>query len=72
MPNLAAVGASNLPIVAGLIGIAVAAIAYVAVLPLLDGERRANKRLKGDRCLTHRSGAAGRGRSTAASRLPRR
>lgn len=46
MPHLAAIGASNLPIVAGLIGIAVAALAYVAVVPLLDGDRRANKRLK--------------------------
>ncbi|MHB2210418.1 type II secretion system F family protein [Methylobacterium sp. CM6257] len=38
--------ASNLPIAAGLVGIAVAAVAYVAILPLLGGERRANKRLK--------------------------
>jgi tight adherence protein B len=38
--------ASNLPIAAGLVGIAVAAVAYVAVLPLLSGERRASKRLK--------------------------
>ncbi|SFL12719.1 type II secretion system F family protein [Methylobacterium pseudosasicola] len=37
---------SQLPIAAGLIGIAVAAVAYVAVLPLLDGQRRASKRLK--------------------------
>ena len=46
MPDLAAATASNLPIAAGLIGIAVAAVAYVAVLPLLGGERRATKRLK--------------------------
>ena len=46
MLDLAAPGASNLPIAAGLIGIAVAAVAYVAVLPLLSGERRASKRLK--------------------------
>ena len=38
--------ASQLPIAAGLIGIAVAAVAYVAVLPLLGGQRRANRRLK--------------------------
>jgi tight adherence protein B len=38
--------ASNLPIAAGLVGIAVAAVAYVAILPLLGGERRASKRLK--------------------------
>ncbi|MCJ2091407.1 type II secretion system F family protein [Methylobacterium sp. J-072] len=37
---------SQLPIAAGLIGIAVAAVAYVAVLPLLGGQRRASKRLK--------------------------
>ncbi|MCJ2050720.1 type II secretion system F family protein [Methylobacterium sp. J-070] len=46
MPDLAAATASNLPIAAGLIGIAVAAVAYVAVLPLLGDERRASKRLK--------------------------
>ncbi len=48
MPDLpvAAAGAANLPIAAGLIGIAVAAVAYVAILPLLSGERRASKRLK--------------------------
>jgi tight adherence protein B len=46
MPNLAALGSSNIPIVAGLIGIAAAAVAYVAILPLFDGDRRANKRLK--------------------------
>ena len=37
---------SQIPIAAGLIGIAVAAVAYVAVLPLLGGQRRASKRLK--------------------------
>ncbi|CAM2964954.1 MULTISPECIES: type II secretion system F family protein [Methylobacterium] len=37
---------SQLPLAAGLIGIAVAAVAYVAVLPLLGGQRRASKRLK--------------------------
>ena len=37
---------SQMPIAAGLIGIAVAAVAYVAVLPLLGGQRRASKRLK--------------------------
>jgi tight adherence protein B len=48
MPDLsiAAAGGSNLPIAAGLIGIAVAAVAYVAVLPLFGDERRASKRLK--------------------------
>ena len=48
MPDLAVpvTTASHLPIAAGLIGIAVAAVAYVAVLPLLSGERRASKRLK--------------------------
>jgi tight adherence protein B len=48
MPDLpvAAASAQNLPIAAGLIGIAVAAVAYVAVLPLLGGGRRASKRLK--------------------------
>ena len=48
MPDLpvAAAGAANLPIAAGLIGIAVAAVGYVAILPLLSGERRASKRLK--------------------------
>jgi len=35
-----------MPIAAGLIGIAVAAVAYVAVLPLLGGQRRASKLLK--------------------------
>jgi tight adherence protein B len=35
-----------MPLAAGLIGVAVAAIAYVAVLPLLGGQRRANRRLK--------------------------
>ena len=51
--------ASNLPIAAGLAGIAVAAIAYVAVLPLLGGERRASKRLK--TISVSASGAATRG-----------
>ena len=51
--------ASNLPIAAGLVGIAVAAVAYVAVLPLLGGERRANKRLKS--ISVSASGAATRG-----------
>jgi tight adherence protein B len=47
MPDLALpTAASNMPIAAGLIGIAVAAVAYVAILPLLSGERRASKRLK--------------------------
>ena len=48
MPDLsiAAAGGSNLPIAAGLIGIAVAAVAYVAILPLFGDERRASKRLK--------------------------
>ncbi|SDO38157.1 tight adherence protein B [Methylobacterium phyllostachyos] len=59
MPDLAAVGVSNLPIAAGLIGIAVAAVAYVAVLPLLGGERRATKRLKA--LAVSPSGAALRG-----------
>ena len=61
MPDLpaAAAGASNLPLAAGLIGIAVAAVAYVAVLPLLGGERRANKRLKS--ISVSASGAATRG-----------
>jgi tight adherence protein B len=35
-----------MPLAAGLIGVAVAAVAYVAVLPLLGGQRRANRRLK--------------------------
>ncbi|AYO86272.1 type II secretion system F family protein [Methylobacterium brachiatum] len=38
--------ASQMPLAAGLIGVAVAAVAYVAVLPLLGGQRRANRRLK--------------------------
>jgi len=46
MLDLAVPAASNLPIAAGLLGIAAAAVAYVAVLPLLSGERRASKRLK--------------------------
>ncbi|MGU3663558.1 type II secretion system F family protein [Methylobacterium sp. A49B] len=45
MPDLA-IPTANMPIAAGLIGIAVAAVAYVAILPLLSGERRASKRLK--------------------------
>ncbi|MCJ2135875.1 type II secretion system F family protein [Methylobacterium sp. J-026] len=59
MPDLPVAAASNLPIAAGLIGIAVAAVAYVAVLPLLGGERRASKRLKA--ISTSASGAALRG-----------
>ena len=35
-----------MPLAAGLIGVAVAVVAYVAVLPLLGGQRRANRRLK--------------------------
>ena len=46
MLDLAVPAASNLPIAAGLLGIAAAAVAYVAILPLLSGERRASKRLK--------------------------
>ncbi|MCJ2060645.1 type II secretion system F family protein [Methylobacterium sp. J-048] len=50
---------SQLPIAAGLIGIAVAAVAYVAVLPLLGGQRRASQRLKS--IGVNASGAAVRG-----------
>ena len=38
--------AGNLPLAAGLIALAVAAVVYVLLLPLLTGERRAAQRLK--------------------------
>ena len=38
--------AGNMPLAAGLIALAVAAVAYVLLLPMLSGERRASRRLK--------------------------
>ncbi|MDP4022784.1 type II secretion system F family protein [Methylobacterium sp. NEAU 140] len=44
--DLSALGLPDLPVAAGLVGVAVAGLTYVAILAAMPGERRASRRLK--------------------------